>query len=546
MRFFTLAVCTVAVFSAREVANPAYANPDIQSQPSVSSNTAERSDTQGESEHPLNAISLPERSITPEFSQTPQVTPVHQLADVHPDDWAAQTLQSLNERYGCMTGYSDAMYRGDRPVTRSEFAAGLQTCLEAANQLTIDVIDDLAVHDPAFQRLLEDFQDELDLLENQIDSQEGRLAMLQLSPFSTTTQLRGRVIFTLLDAFGDDTDVNATLSQRATIDLNTSFFGHDRLGLRLRVGNGTRLDDATGFNEPRLGFDTNTDNEVRASVKYVFSVGDNIEVSLSPNRTGVDTFTDVINPFFRGSGGAISRFARRNTIYRVPDGNAGIGASIRLNEAISVDFGYAAGEAPDAEEGEGFFNGNYGVIGQLTLTPGDRLAMGLTYIHAYAGAGDGIRTGTGSQAASLEELGPAELERPVVSNSYGIQANYEVSDRFNIGGWFGHTSARAIGLGDATVSNWAVTLAFPDLGREGNVGGIMVGMQPRLTSVSQGLRTIGQEPDSDVGLHIEGFYRHEITDNIEITPGFIWITAPDHNNGNSDIVVATIRTLFRF
>ena len=126
--------------------------------------------------------------------------------------------------------------------------------------------------------------------------------MLQLSPFSTTTQLRGRVIFTLLDAFGDDTDVNATLSQRATIDLNTSFFGHDRLGLRLRVGNGTRLDDATGFNEPRLGFDTNTDNEVRASVKYVFSVGDNIEVSLSPNRTGVDTFTDVINPFFRGSG----------------------------------------------------------------------------------------------------------------------------------------------------------------------------------------------------------------------------------------------------
>ncbi len=36
---------------------------------------------------------------------------------------------------GCLSGYPNGTYRGDRPVTRNEFAAGLNACLEQVNQL---------------------------------------------------------------------------------------------------------------------------------------------------------------------------------------------------------------------------------------------------------------------------------------------------------------------------------------------------------------------------------------------------------------------------
>ncbi|MBD1833120.1 carbohydrate porin [Cyanobacteria bacterium FACHB-472] len=33
---------------------------------------------------------------------------------------------------------------------------------------------------------------------------------------------------------------------------------------------------------------------------------------------------------------------------------------------------------------------------------------------------------------------------------------------------------------------------------------------------------------------------------IAITPGIIWLTAPNHNENNSDIVLGTIRITFNF
>src|SRR6476661_1699134 len=58
-----------------------------------------------------------------------QVTSVSQLSDVRPTDWAFQALQSLVERYGCIAGYPDGTFRGNRAMTRYEFAAGLNACL---------------------------------------------------------------------------------------------------------------------------------------------------------------------------------------------------------------------------------------------------------------------------------------------------------------------------------------------------------------------------------------------------------------------------------
>lgn len=55
----------------------------------------------------------PQLVVTPNQSAG-QVTSVSQLSDVQPTDWAFQALQSLVERYGCIAGYPNGTYRGNR------------------------------------------------------------------------------------------------------------------------------------------------------------------------------------------------------------------------------------------------------------------------------------------------------------------------------------------------------------------------------------------------------------------------------------------------
>ena len=73
-------------------------------------------------------------------------------------------------------------------------------------------------------------------------------------------------------------------------------------------------------------------------------------------------------------------------------------------------------------------------------------------------------------------------------------------------------------------------------------------MEPKITdsTISSTNPDIDVDEDDDTSLHIEGFYQFQLTDNIAITPGAIWITAPDFNNDNDDIVIGTIRTTFTF
>src|SRR5919202_1603402 len=64
-----------------------------------------------------------------------QITNVTQLRDVSPGDWAYEALRSLVERYGCIAGYPDGTFRGNRATSRYEFAAGLNACLQQHERL---------------------------------------------------------------------------------------------------------------------------------------------------------------------------------------------------------------------------------------------------------------------------------------------------------------------------------------------------------------------------------------------------------------------------
>ena len=80
---------------------------------------------------PINSVdSLQAVSVKQEPVQLAQITSVSELTDVKPSDWAFQALQGLVQNYGCIQGYPDRTFRGDRSLTRYEFAAGLNSCLD--------------------------------------------------------------------------------------------------------------------------------------------------------------------------------------------------------------------------------------------------------------------------------------------------------------------------------------------------------------------------------------------------------------------------------
>ncbi|GBE95230.1 iron uptake porin [Nostoc cycadae] len=546
---------------------------------SISSNTlaSEISTTSDEKNQPLVIVS-PAKTLENLHQERTmaQVTSVSQLSDVQPTDWAFQALQSLVERYGCIAGYPNSTYRGNRALTRYEFAAGLNACLDRVNELLLTAVVDLVTKEDLakLQKLQEEFTAELATLRGRVDALEARTSELEANQFSTTTKLSGTAIFAPISFFagdradGSNLDRGTSFGDRIRLDFNTSFTGKDLLRTRLQATNLDALSASTLTPEGDLRFVDNenfgsgNNNEVAIdALLYSFPLGEKTTVILEANAGAADDFTNTVNPFFDGDGdfGALSNFGTRNPIY-YPVAGAGIGLRHQFNDALELSLGYLASSPNDPTSGNGLFNGAYGAMGQLTVQPTKGLTLGFTYVNSYnadltAGSNRAnLRTALASNTALTDVLGEG-LNLPISSNSYGFQASFQLSPKFAIGGWVGYTNTRTLAAvdtnngtiprGELDIWNYAVTLAFPDLGKEGSVGGIIVGMEPKVTGASSGLRnTIGR--DSDTSLHIEGFYQYKLSDNISITPGVIWLTAPDHNNDNDDIVIGTIRTTFTF
>jgi hypothetical protein len=514
-----------------------------------------------------------------------QVTSVSQLSDVRPTDWAFQALQSLVERYGCIAGYPDGTYRGNRAMTRYEFAAGLNACLDKVNELIKAGTSNLATKEDlaALQRLQEEFAAELATLRGRVDALEARTAELEANQFSTTTKLTGEAIFALSDDFGGDVRIfgtdgrrigsnnnEAVFQQRVRLNLNTSFTGRDLLLTRLQVGNGQNFNlGATKEGNQTWNVVGRNDNVFHLdTLLYKFPLSARTNVTIAANAGVWDDIIPTVNPYFEdfdGGNGSLSTFGQRNPIYRL-GGGAGIGFDYAFGGRgllggvfgpTSLSFGYLASGAANPSKGAGLFNGDYAAMGQLTFTPGRNLQVAFNYNHGYFNGGNfgfdnglangkdqlGGFTGTGL-ANSINGLTEGANGRKVVSNSYGAQASLRLSKRFILGGWAGLTNARVIGTGDARIWNYAVTLAFPDLGKEGNLLGVVVGREPYLDKLDapRSLRSFR----NDTSWHVEGFYKFQLTDNISVTPGVIWVTNPNQNDDNDDIIIGTLRTTFTF
>lgn len=527
------------------------------------------------SEHKINSVLESSKNLladnyaaTKMDSQTPAnsmafVTSVSQLSDVQPTDWAFQALQSLVERYGVIAGYPDGTFRGNRAITRYEFAAGLNAALDRINELVAagnaNVItkEDLAV----LQRLQDEYAAELSTLRGRVDSLEAHTAQLEANQFSTTTKLNAEVITAVTDTFGDrvggnDDDSNAIFAYRTRLNFETSFTGQDLLRTRLETGNFGVTRDVTGTDMTRLNFEINTDSSVQLPhILYRFPVSPAVTFTVGPTGLGYTDITDTLTPptVADDGKGIPSLFGEYSPLYRRGGGGAAVNWDIQENLILTL--GYLAGRPYDTTEGNGLFNGLYNALAQLAYY-GDWGAIGVAYSRGYAPADQVNLTGSTGSVLAIQPFGD---NIATSSDLYAIQGFYRVSEHFNIHGWAGYINANAKGSGLSQISDsrggtvvsnvsdgssadiWygAIGLTFPDVGGKGNLPGILVGLPPRVTSSDV-------RKDPDTSYHVEAFYRFQVNDYISITPGLWVVFNPENDSNNDTQYVGVLRTSFNF
>ncbi len=373
-----------------------------------------------------------------------QVTSVSQLSDVKPTDWAFQSLKSLVDRYGCIVGYPDQTYRGNRALTRYEFAAGVNACLDRVNELiaagTADLVkkEDLA----ALQKMQEEFATELAVLRGRMDTLDVRTATLEKQQFSTTTRLNVLSSFNVSQAFASG-DVKAegipipntlpatrlalrvpnpatgrlepivskttrtpstTFSQSTYIIFTSSFTGRDALTTILAAGNGSPPSSvyssagfASTFGVPYA--DSNPVNPLAANsvglfeLKYSVPIGESVNLLVGPR---ILAFRHVdVNPFTNVVSGASGLNSYQSTLANGGLSGAGAIVSWNISPQLVLQAGYLNrndaslqyfGGDGAANPLRGLFNGSHSVLAELAYSPSAQVTLRFLYNRTHSQA----------------------------------------------------------------------------------------------------------------------------------------------------------------
>jgi hypothetical protein len=461
----------------------------------------------------IAAESAPESvvSLGQEPVQLAQITSVSELTDVLPSDWAFQALQSLVENYGCIQGYPDRTFRGQRSLTRFEFAAGLNACLDVMavliSQSGINP-EDLAT----IRRLQEEFQAELATMRGRVDALEAETATLRAQQFSTTTKLRGQADFHLgapFDSFdtlgGTVVEDSVSVASRARLNFDTSFTGQDLMRIRLQGGSGDFLGAFGGLaNSGGDNFEVDVTN-----FYYRFPVGGRIDATLSARGLAGDDWVtttivpydgpavaDASTPAFYGAGGVTSNAA-------------GVGLNFALTDSIILDLGF------NTSNGGGAVNPAIGVsaasgqsyIAQLNFVPDGFLNAALAYV------------GSDNSAAYNGVFGRTDTFAGLLNLDFG---------RFFIAG---HGAWTDFNGGDDF--SWTAGLGFNDFLMEGAQFGVYGGQLPQLLGYV------------DNPFIVEGYYEIPFNQFLSVTPALIY---GDANGGGPDDTgfYGALRATFRF
>ncbi|MDC3048443.1 iron uptake porin [Synechococcus sp. AH-736-A19] len=486
-----------------------------------------------------NAAELNIKGVSDYAASADQVTSVTQFSDVYPTDWAYQALANLVETYGCVAGYPNGTFRGNRAMTRYEAAALLNACLDRITEVT----DEL-------RRLLKEFETELAILKGRVDGLEARVGELEATQFSTTTKLKGQADFFFggvayddrsecIDEGGACGDDGTSFSYRYTLNLNTSFTGKDRLYTRLRAGNMNNV----WTNKNSYLSDAKSGNNTLKVDKlwYSFPVGDfKFTVgALVENYYMVETptrYKPILKAFKLGGYGAVMGAST----------GQGFGVQWRQNvapgeAALNIAANYVAdgGEGASSDSELGMFGSATDGYFLSQVGYGDRKWY-ISALYAHKQGADGSKPAMGYST-------PAASNYDEALNAFGLRGFWTPEESgfiptISAGFDYGISDADADGKTEEVIG-WMVGLNWNDAFIDGNKLGIGFGTYSSYATEVKG--------DSDLGdsnFAIEGYYDFQVTDNITVTPAVFWIQNADGDASvdGADSLGGLIKTTFKF
>lgn len=524
-----------------------------------------------------------------------QVTSVSQLSDVQPTDWAFQALQSLVERYGCIAGYPDGTFRGNRALTRYEFAAGLNACLDQISQQIGTATANLATKEDLvkLQKLQEEFAAELATLRGRVDALEARTAELEANQFSTTTKLYGLTFLNLTDthasgkikaegtsAFTASRDANGrpiqrrlsedtetTFSYLSWLTLVTSFTGKDTLLMVLAAGNGNagsnELVSAGQTFRSGIPFSVQTagpaPNElIVRDFHYSFPVGSSLRVIVGPRVNWFSHFDEnVFAPYYLSGA---SSFSSINTpIGGNPARASGAVVEWYINKNFELHAGYLAeneeflpGVRTAADPSKGLFGRNNSLTAELTYKPSANANIRLLYSRNNLASNSLGQIEGPRPIAGILDDGPGGLGngglKGATADIFSANFDWRVTPGFGLFGRYSYASANLqTKEGDdrnVRVQAFHAGLAFPDLGKKGALGTLSFILPMDILGGSKYF--VSGAGDGSNQYEIEANYYLPMTDNIAIVPSLYVIGNLNNFSDNPTVFVGHLRTQFSF
>ena len=505
-------------------------------------------------------------SVSQDAAAVDQVTSITQFSDVYPTDWAYQALSNLIERYGCVAGYPNGTYRGNRAMTRFEAAALLNACLDRVTEVT----DEL-------KRLMKEFEKELAIVKGRVDGLEARVGELEATQFSTTTKLKGKVDFVMggVSYGGEDYDLSIpnrldddgepvyknggiylgqdafTFNYRATLNLNTSFTGKDLLYTRLRAGNfNDNAFSGKGYtrNITQLSVAKSTGDALKVDkLWYQFPLGSDFQVYLGAK---------IENYYMLGAPASVYREILKDFklggYYGVYGASTSPGAGIvwrpnSLNDPydpkFSIALNYVAknGAKGNPQSGGGFMTdtskGKF--LAQVGYGgPQWNINAGYAYIQRGMTVGYGTPLGAGTKVLGGDDESASRGFSD--ANAFALRAWWQPMEA----SWFpsitlgydytsfNHNDDDAVAIRVAGTrfdgerlrrknasQGWTVGLNWKDAFMRGNLLGFAIG-QPQFETD----REDGTPDDGNYAMEL--YYQFQVTDNIAVTPAVFYLSRP--------------------
>ena len=527
-----------------------------------------------------------------------QVNSVFQLRDVAPSDWAFDALRNLVEKYSCIVGYPDGTFRGDRPLSRYEFAAGLNACMQQIERLITGGGDVDAADITRLRALVEEFETELASLGSRVDDLEGRVETLEDYQFSTTTKLSGQIFLNLTGATAGDPvkvetrnaslplnirpagrgangrpltadvgDPNTTMSFLTWLNLNTSFTGKDNLAVQLQAGNGfspaNAFTSAGLFNTFGVPYTDQTGGGsanavVVRELYYQFPVNDAVQIAVGPRVNWYRYFDNNRYTFFVK--GASSFNSIGSTLTNPVDRGSGAVVMWKISDKLNFNVGYL-GESNEflpsslynsaSNPSQGLFGGTNTLTGELSFAPSKNMNLRFLYNRVNTQPIFGLIGGAiGEPIGGFADDGFGGGLRTSTSDVFSFNFDWSLTPRVGLFGRYSYGSTNinpinpAVASDDVNVQSIQAGLAFPDLGKPGALLTFSYVMPYDYTSGENFL--VSGAGDGGTQHDLEATYFYPVNKNIALVPAVYTIFNANNFSDNPTIFVGNLRMQLTF